>query len=237
MTGVEVRLNTVAKEENLAEFDEVIIATGISPRKPPIDGIDHAKVLTYLDVLRDKKPVGKSVAIIGAGGIGFDVAEYLTHSEDHANELIASNKQEFFDEWGVDITLEHRAGLKPQQPVTSPRQIFLLQRKTSKVGAGLGKTTGWIHRTSLKHRKVQNLAGVTYEKIDDQGLHIRLGDEQKVLEVDNVIICAGQESLRSLHDQLQARGQSSHLIGGAFEAAELDAKRAIDQGSRLAAEI
>ncbi len=237
ITGVEVRLNTRATEENLAGFDEVLIATGIAPRKPPIDGIDHPKVLSYLDVLKAKKPVGKSVAIIGAGGIGFDVAEYLTHSEDHANELIASNKQEFFDEWGVDIQLEHRAGLKPAQPVTSPRQIFLLQRKTSKVGAGLGKTTGWIHRTSLKHRQVQNLAGVTYEKIDDQGLHIRLGDEQKVLEVDNVIVCAGQEPLRALHDQLQARGQSSHLIGGAFEAAELDAKRAIDQGSRLAAEL
>ncbi|WP_043318264.1 NADPH-dependent 2,4-dienoyl-CoA reductase [Microbulbifer sp. HZ11] len=237
LTGVDVKLNTVASEETLAEFDEVIIATGISPRKPPIAGIDHAKVLTYLDVLKEKKPVGKSVAIIGAGGIGFDVAEYLTHSEDHADELIASNKEEFFDEWGVDIELEHRAGLKPQQPVTSPRQIFLLQRKTSKVGAGLGKTTGWIHRTSLKHRNVQSLAGVTYEKIDDQGLHIRLGDEQKVLDVDNVVVCAGQESLRTLHDQLQARGQVSHLIGGAFEAAELDAKRAIDQGSRLAAAL
>ncbi|MCQ3827829.1 NADPH-dependent 2,4-dienoyl-CoA reductase [Microbulbifer elongatus] len=237
LTGVDVRLNTVANAENLAEFDEVIIATGISPRKPPIEGIDHPKVLTYLEVLKDKKPVGKSVAIIGAGGIGFDVAEYLTHSEDHAEELIASNKDEFFDEWGVDIALDHRAGLKPQQPVSSPRQIFLLQRKSSKVGAGLGKTTGWIHRTSLKHRNVQSLAGVTYLKIDDQGLHIRLGDEEKVLQVDNVVICAGQESLRTLHDQLQARGQVSHLIGGADEAAELDAKRAIDQGSRVAAAL
>ncbi|WP_231760009.1 NADPH-dependent 2,4-dienoyl-CoA reductase [Microbulbifer elongatus] len=237
LTGVDVRLNTVANAENLAEFDEVIIATGISPRKPPITGIDHPKVLTYLEVLKDKKPVGKSVAIIGAGGIGFDVAEYLTHSEDHAEELIASNKDEFFDEWGVDIALDHRAGLKPQQPVSSPRQIFLLQRKSSKVGAGLGKTTGWIHRTSLKHRNVQSLAGVTYLKIDDQGLHIRLGDEEKVLQVDNVVICAGQEPLRTLHDQLQARGQVSHLIGGAYEAAELDAKRAIDQGSRVAAAL
>ncbi|WGL16536.1 NADPH-dependent 2,4-dienoyl-CoA reductase [Microbulbifer bruguierae] len=237
LTGVELRLNTIADAETLADFEEVIIATGISPRKPPIEGIDHDKVLTYLDVLRDKKPVGKSVAVIGAGGIGFDVAEYLTHSEDHASDLVAFSKQEFFDEWGVDIALENRAGLKPQEPVSSPRQIFLLQRKTSKVGAGLGKTTGWIHRSSLKHRKVLSLAGVTYEKIDDQGLHIRLGDEQKLLEVDNVVVCAGQEPLRQLHDELQQRGVSSHLIGGAFEAAELDAKRAIDQGSRLAASL
>ncbi|MBB5210798.1 NADPH-dependent 2,4-dienoyl-CoA reductase [Microbulbifer hydrolyticus] len=237
LTGVQVRLNTRATADSLAGFDEVLIATGIAPRTPPIEGIAHPKVLSYLDVLKAKKPVGKRVAIIGAGGIGFDVAEYLTHSEDHAKELIASNKQEFFDEWGVDIQLEHRAGLKPQEPVTSPREIFLLQRKTSKVGAGLGKTTGWIHRTSLKHRQVQNLAGVSYEKVDDRGLHIRVGDEARLLEVDNIIVCAGQEPLRELHEELQARGQSSHLIGGAFEAAELDAKRAIDQGSRLAAEL
>ena len=137
----------------------------------------------------------------------------------------------------MDIALENRAGLKPQSAVTSPREIYLLQRKASKVGAGLGKTTGWIHRSSLKHRQVRNLAGVQYEKIDDQGLHIRVGDEQQLLDVDNVVICAGQEPLRQLHDALQQRGVSSHLIGGAFEAAELDAKRAIDQGSRLAAEL
>ncbi|WP_295801966.1 NADPH-dependent 2,4-dienoyl-CoA reductase [uncultured Microbulbifer sp.] len=237
LTGVAVKLNTRATADDLAAFDEVLIATGIEPRTPPIEGIEHGKVLSYLDVLKDKKPVGKKVAIIGAGGIGFDVAEYLTHHEEPAAELIASSKQEFFDEWGVDIALENRAGLKPQSAVTSPREIYLLQRKASKVGAGLGKTTGWIHRSSLKHRQVRNIAGAHYEKIDDRGLHIRIGDEQQVLEVDNVVICAGQEPLRALHDELQQRGVSSHLIGGAFEAAELDAKRAIDQGSRLAAEL
>nr|WP_010133246.1 NADPH-dependent 2,4-dienoyl-CoA reductase [Microbulbifer agarilyticus] len=237
LTGVDVKLNTKATEADLSDYDEVIISTGILPRIPPIEGIDHPKVLSYLEVLREKKPVGKRVAIIGAGGIGFDVAEYLTHSEDHISELVASSKQEFFDEWGVDITLDHRAGLKPIEPVASPREVYLLQRKTTKVGAGLGKTTGWIHRTSLKHRQVKNLSGVAYKKIDDQGLHIRLGDEQQILDVDNIIICAGQEPLRTLHDALQAKGQISHLIGGAYEAVELDAKRAIDQGSRLAAEI
>jgi 2,4-dienoyl-CoA reductase (NADPH2) len=241
LTGVEVKLNTLATEENLEGFDEVIIATGIEPRTPPIPGVENDKVLSYLDVLKHKKPVGKKVAIIGAGGIGFDVAEYLTHDGNNSEELIASSssqtKDEFFDEWGVDIQLENRAGLKALAPVISPREVVLLQRKASKVGAGLGKTTGWIHRTSLKHRNVQMVPGASYEKIDDRGLHIRVGEEEQLMEVDNIIVCAGQEPLRALYESLQSNSVKVHLIGGAFEAAELDAKRAIDQGSRLAAEI
>ncbi|MFC6635164.1 NADPH-dependent 2,4-dienoyl-CoA reductase [Microbulbifer taiwanensis] len=237
ITGVEVRLSTRAAAEDLKAFDEVIIATGIDPRTPPIPGIEHEKVLSYLDVLKHKKPVGEKVAIIGAGGIGFDVAEYLTHEGDNAQELIASSKEEFFDEWGVDIQLENRAGLKKNAAVSTPRQVTLLQRKTSKVGAGLGKTTGWIHRTSLKHRNVQMIPGASYEKIDDRGLHIRIGDEQQLLQVDNIVLCAGQEPARALYDALQGSEIAVHLIGGADEAAELDAKRAIDQGSRLAAKL
>ncbi|WP_334079202.1 NADPH-dependent 2,4-dienoyl-CoA reductase [Microbulbifer sp. M83] len=235
LTGVQVELNRRVAAADLKDFDEVIIATGINPRTPPIPGVESEKVLGYLDVLKHRKPVGEKVAIIGAGGIGFDVAEYLTHEVDESRELIASDKNEFFAEWGVDIRLDHRAGLKPADSVASPRKVYLLQRKTSKVGKGLGKTTGWIHRTSLKHRQVEMLPGVNYEKIDDQGLHIREGEETRLLEVDNIIICAGQEPARELHESLAAMGINSHLIGGADEAAELDAKRAIDQGSRLAA--
>ncbi|SDK71746.1 NADPH-dependent 2,4-dienoyl-CoA reductase [Microbulbifer yueqingensis] len=237
LTGVEVQLNRRVNATDLQGFDEVIIATGIEPRTPPIPGIESDKVLGYLDVLKHRKPVGEKVAIIGAGGIGFDVAEYLTHDVSEDEELIASDTEEFFAEWGVDINLEQRAGLKPATGVSSPRKVYLLQRKASKVGKGLGKTTGWIHRTSLKHRQVEMLPGVTYEKIDDRGLHIRMGEETSLLEVDNIIVCAGQEPARGLHDALGKLGISAHLIGGADEAAELDAKRAIDQGSRLAAQL
>ncbi|WP_445357543.1 FAD-dependent oxidoreductase [Microbulbifer sp. ANSA002] len=239
VTGVEVKLNTIATAEDLQSFDEVIIATGIEPRTPPIPGIESDKVLGYLDVLKHKKPVGEKVAIIGAGGIGFDVAEYLTHDGPHSTEeeVVASDKEEFFSEWGVDIELEQRSGLKPREAVSTPRQVYLLQRKTTKVGAGLGKTTGWIHRGSLQHRKVEMIAGALYDKIDEQGLNVRVGDEERLLEVDNIIVCAGQEPARKLYEALQERGVKTHLIGGADEAAELDAKRAIDQGSRLAAEI
>lgn len=237
LTGVNVKLSTRVNAADLQDFDEVIIATGIEPRTPPIPGVKHEKVLTYLDVLKHKKPVGQRVAVIGAGGIGFDVAEYLTHEVEPQEELIATSKSEFFDEWGVDIQLENRAGLKPASAISAPRQVTLLQRKTSKIGAGLGKTTGWIHRTSLKHRNVQMIPGVQYEKIDDRGLHLRIGDEQQLLEVDNIVICAGQEPARTLYNALQENAVKVHLIGGADEAAELDAKRAIDQGSRLAAQI
>ncbi|WKD48425.1 NADPH-dependent 2,4-dienoyl-CoA reductase [Microbulbifer spongiae] len=239
VTGVKVKVRTVATPGDLQSFDEVILANGIAPRMPVIPGIENPKVLGYLDVLRDKITVGEKVAIIGAGGIGFDVAEYLTHSDDYSGEEspATSTKAAFFDEWGVDIELENRSGLKPRKAVNSPRQVFLLQRKTSKVGADLGKTTGWIHRKSLQHRQVQMIPGATYEKIDNQGLHIRIGGERQLIEVDNIIVCAGQEPARELYQALLERGIKAHLIGGADEAAELDAKRAIDQGARLAAEI
>ncbi|MEE4071071.1 NADPH-dependent 2,4-dienoyl-CoA reductase [Pseudomonas viridiflava] len=236
-TGIDLRLNTRVTAQDLlgAGFDDVILATGIAPRTPAIPGIDNPKVLSYLDVILQRKPVGRSVAVIGAGGIGFDVSEYLVH-QGIATSL---DREAFWKEWGVDTTLEARggvAGIKPE--VHAPaRQVFLLQRKSSKVGDGLGKTTGWIHRTGLKNKQVQMLNSVQYLKIDDAGLHIRIGEEgeEKLLPVDNIVICAGQDPLRELYDDLVAAKQSVHLIGGADVAAELDAKRAIDQGSRLAA--
>lgn len=231
---VEVRLNTrvEAAELNQSEFDEVVLATGISPRTPQIDGIDHPKVMGYLDVIRDKKPVGQTVAVIGAGGIGFDVSEYLAH----AGASTSTDIPAFMKEWGIDMSLTARGGIEgvQAQPERSGRDIFLLQRKASKVGAGLGKTTGWAHRAGLLAKGVKMVAGVEYLKIDDDGLHIRLNEEVQVLRVDNVIVCAGQEPLRQLVEGLQ---KPYHLIGGADVAAELDAKRAIDQGTRLAATI
>ncbi|GMG86916.1 FAD-dependent oxidoreductase [Biformimicrobium ophioploci] len=233
LNAVEVKLGHAvsAEELNSGDFDEVIIATGITPRMPQIPGIEHEKVLGYLDVLRDKKPVGNSVAVIGAGGIGFDVSEYLTHSGDSS-----TNIESFMREWGVDMSLQARGGIEgitPQVPA-SPREVFLLQRKVSKVGAGLGKTTGWIHRKGLANKGVKMIPGCEYLKIDDQGLHVKIGDEVQVLNVDNIVVCAGQDPRRELVDNLQ---KPHHLIGGADVAAELDAKRAIDQGTRLAAAI
>ncbi|PXX41961.1 NADPH-dependent 2,4-dienoyl-CoA reductase [Undibacterium pigrum] len=233
LTGVTLKLNTKVDAADLADFDEVVLATGITPRVPPIEGIEHAKVLSYLDVLRDKKAVGKSVAIIGAGGIGFDVAEYLSHS----GISPSLDPEKFYAEWGIDTDYKKVGGLRPAHLEKSERLIFLLQRKTSKVGDGLGKTTGWIHRTGLKNREVQMIAGVSYDKIDDAGLHVTIGGEQKLLPVDNVILCAGQEPRRDLQAMLEAAGKPVHLIGGADVAAELDAKRAINQGTRLAATI
>ncbi|MFC4160369.1 oxidoreductase [Chitinimonas lacunae] len=235
LTGVEVRLNTRADAEMLAGFDEVVLATGIVPRQVNIPGIDHPKVLNYLDVLKHGKPVGKRVAIIGAGGIGFDTAEYLTH-EGTPTSLDVDG---FLREWGIDSTLENKGGLLPQgpHPEKPARKVWLLQRKNSKVGDGLGKTTGWIHRTTLKMKQVEMLSGVSYDKIDDEGLHISIKGQPQLLPVDNVVICAGQEPLRELEDGLNARGIKVHLIGGADVAAELDAKRAIDQGTRLAASV
>lgn len=231
--GVDLKLNTRADESSLAEFDEVLLGTGITPRKPKIEGIDHPMVLSYLDVLRDKKEVGKRVAIIGAGGIGFDVAEYLTHEGKPTSLDLAA----FLEEWGIDATNEVRGGIEGIQPKPepSPREVFLLQRKESKVGAGLGKTTGWIHRLALKNKNVQMINAVQYEKIDDKGLHVTVAGKPELLEVDNVIICAGQLSNNKMYEPLKAKGVNVHLIGGADLAAELDAKRAIDQGSRLAA--
>ncbi|EOV4130710.1 FAD-dependent oxidoreductase [Yersinia enterocolitica] len=233
--GVIQQLNTPVQPEQLADFDEVILACGIRPRLPAIKGIEHPKVLTYLDVLRDKKPVGERVAIIGAGGIGFDTAEYLSQSGDSSS----LDSRAFSQEWGIDQDLAQRGGLSPVggKVHPSPRQIFLLQRKTSKVGEGLGKTTGWIHRTSLAMRGVRMLNSVSYESIDDEGLHIIRAEQASCLPVDTIIICAGQEPRRELHQPLLEMGKTVHLIGGADIAAELDARRAIDQGTRLALTI
>ena len=236
-TGVDLRLNTRVKVDDLLGqgYDEVILATGIAPRTPTIPGVDNPKVLSYLDVILARKPVGKSVAVIGAGGIGFDVSEYLVHQ----GVATSLDRDAFWEEWGIDTQLEARGGVAgiKAHPHAPARQVFLLQRKATKVGDGLGKTTGWIHRTGLKNKQVQMLNSVEYLKIDDAGLHIRIGaeGEEKLLPVDNVVICAGQDPLRELYEGLQAAGQSVHLIGGADVATELDAKRAIDQGSRLAA--
>jgi 2,4-dienoyl-CoA reductase (NADPH2) len=233
--GVKARFNTRVSADDLIKggFDEVVLATGVLPRAPAIEGVAHPKVMSYLDVLRDGKPVGKTVAVIGAGGIGFDVAEFLTHEGDSP----ALNAEKFYAEWGIDTGYADRGGLKAPHLDKAPRQVYLLQRKSSKVGDGLGKTTGWIHRTSLKNRNVEMIAGASYNKIDDAGLHITVGGKDMLLPVDNVVLCAGQEPLRALQAGLEAAGQKVHLIGGADEAAELDAKRAIKQGAELAAAI
>ncbi len=234
-SGVKAQFNTRVSVDDLVKggFDEILLATGVTPRTPAIEGVYHPKVLSYLDVLRDKKPVGKSVAVIGAGGIGFDVSEYLTHE----GESPSLNLEKFNDEWGIDSAYTERGGLKVPHLPTPPRQIFLLQRKTSKVGDGLGKTTGWIHRTSLKNRNVEMIAGASYNKIDDAGLHISVGGKDVLLPVDNVVLCAGQEPFRELQAGLEAAGQKVTLIGGADVAAELDAKRAIKQGTEVAAAL
>ncbi|MGY4001411.1 NADPH-dependent 2,4-dienoyl-CoA reductase [Aeromonas sp. XH] len=235
--GVELYLGQRQSAESLlgGGFDEVILATGIRPRTPNIPGIEHPKVLSYLDVLRDHKPVGEKVAVIGAGGIGFDVAEYLV--EKRAEGEAVQQRDHWLKEWGIDRQLTERGGLIKPEIDAPERQIWLLQRKESKVGDGLGKTTGWIHRTVLKNRRVQMLSGVQYLRIDDQGLHIQVGDAKQCLPVDQVIICAGQEPLKELQAGLQAAGKPVHIIGGADVAAELDAKRAIRQGAELAAVI
>jgi 2,4-dienoyl-CoA reductase (NADPH2) len=237
-TGVDVRLNTRVSAQDLAQggFDEILLATGIAPRTPAIPGIDHPKVISYLDAILGRKEVGKSVAVIGAGGIGFDVSELITHQ----GEATSLDREAFWKEWGIDTALEARGGVAGivAQPHASPRQVFLLQRKEQKVGAQLGKTTGWIHRAGLQKKKVKMLSAVEYLKIDDAGLHVRVaGGEPQVLPVDTVIVCAGQEPLRELQDALVAAGQTVHLVGGADVAAELDAKRAINQGSRVAAAV
>ncbi len=231
--NIELVLNHPATYEELSQsdFDEIVVATGVTPRQLQFEGIDHPKVLSYLQVLKERVPVGQRVAIIGAGGIGFDTAEYLTHE----GESGSLNPEKFYEEWGIDTHYEHVGGLKQSKVEASEREIYLLQRKASSVGAGLGKTTGWIHRTGLKNRNVKMLAGVQYDKVDDQGLHITVDGKPTVLEVDNVVICAGQESFTAMYDQLKAEGKNVHLIGGAKEAGELDAKRAIRQGAELAA--
>ncbi len=235
LTGVDLKLNTKVSAEDLIKekFDEVILATGVTPRVLTIPGIDHSKVLSYIDVLRHKKEVGKKVAIIGAGGIGFDVSEFLAHE----GESTSLNLDAFLEEWGVDKSYTTPGGMKPANEHASAREIFLLQRSDGKLGAKLGKTTGWIHRSSLKKKQIKMMGSVRYQKIDDQGLHITVNDKPQVLEVDNIIVCAGQISLTELKNPLDKAGINVQLIGGADLAAELDAKRAIDQGSRLAAKI
>lgn len=232
LTGVHLQLGHRVSADTLIKsgFSTVVLATGVSPRQPEIEGINHPKVVGYLDVIRDKCAVGQTVALIGAGGIGFDVAEYLMHE----GVSPSIDKDKFFAEWGVDTTLSSAGGLKATHTEKTSRKVYLLQRKTGKVGDGLGKTTGWIHRTSLKNREVEMLNGVSYRRVDDAGLHITVGEKQMTIAADTVVVCAGQEPLRDLQDALVAAGCTVHLIGGAWKAQELDAKHAIKQGTELA---
>jgi len=240
--GVDVRLGRAATPDDLRGFDRVLLATGIVPRVPPIDGIGHPKVASYVDVVRGTREVGKSAAIIGAGGIGFDVAELLSGpagADGHASEGARDDPAiaAFRNEWGIDAAYAHRGGLMPAAAEAPARKVWLLQRKDAKVGAGLAKTTGWIRRTLLKKRAVAMLAGVVYDRIDDGGLHITVDGQPRVLAVDTVVICAGQEPRRELVPALAALGIEATLVGGADIAVELDAKRAIDQGTRVALEL
>ncbi|MGV6804985.1 MAG: FAD-dependent oxidoreductase, partial [Ruegeria sp.] len=234
--GVGVELGREVGADDLTGFDEVVIATGVNPRDPQIPGEDRDNVVNYIDVLRNKAPVGKSVAVIGAGGIGFDVSEFLLE-EGHSP---TTDLPLWMKEWGVADPAEHRAGLAPEgpQPEVPKREVTLLQRKKQAHGKGLGKTTGWIHRATLKMKNVNFVGGVNYERIDDDGLHVSFGEERAdptVIKADTIVLCAGQVSERSLADALIERGITPHVIGGADVAAELDAKRAINQGTRLAA--
>ena len=231
---VDVRLRTRAGADELADFDEVVLATGVSPRMPDIPGIDHPMVLSYAEAITGK-PVGKTVAVVGAGGIGFDVSEFLV-----TDESPALNLKEWKAEWGAADPQEARGALTTPIPAPAAREVYLLQRTKGPQGRGLGKTSGWVHRASLKAKGVQQLSGVNYERIDDDGLHISFGSDRsnpRVLAVDNVVICAGQEPVRDLEDALRSMGIRPHVIGGAAEAAELDAKRAIKQGTELAARL
>jgi 2,4-dienoyl-CoA reductase (NADPH2) len=236
-TGVTLRLNTRVDAQALkAEgFDEVIVATGIEPRKPDIAGIEHPMVVPYIDAILGRKPIGRRVALIGAGGIGFDVAELVTHEGTSA----ALDIDVFAREWGIDFKNHPRGGVTGVVPqvARADREVFLLQRKADALGKTLGRTTGWTHRLTLQRRGVQMVGGVEYLKIDDAGLHTRVNGEPRLFAVDTVIVCAGQMPLRTLYDALQAAGLKAQLVGGAYEAAELDAKRAIDQACRLAAEV
>ena len=236
VAGVTVKLETrVAPADLIGSFDEVVVATGVTPRVPKIPGIENPKVLTYAEVVREGKPVGKSVAVIGAGGIGVDVSEFLTHPTSPTLHL-----KEWKQEWGVTEPEMAPGALTTPVPELSEREVYLLQRKPGRIGAGLAKTTGWVHRAALQNKGVHELSGVNYERIDDAGLHITFGEKHekpRLLEVDTIVICAGQESVRDLVDELTVAGVVTHIIGGADVAGELDAKRAIEQGTRLAAKI
>jgi 2,4-dienoyl-CoA reductase (NADPH2) len=232
--GVDLRLNTRVSADDLLAggYDDIIIATGIEPRTPAIPGVDHPKVVRYIDVIRGTASVGQRVAIMGAGGIGFDVAELITH----AGPSGALDVEVFAKEWGIDFTNHPRGGVTGVTPEvqSSGREVWLLQRKTSAVGKGLGRTTGWTHRLTLQRRGVKMVAGVEYDRIDDAGLYLRIEGEPQMLDVDTIIVCAGQLPARALHDELVASGAHPVLIGGAYEAAELDAKQAIKQATELA---
>ncbi len=237
LAGVRVLLGRTAGAADLTggDFDEIVLASGVVPRLPSIPGLDHPRVLSYVDVLLHGQPVGASVAIVGAGGIGFDVAEFLSHDPAHAPTSL--DIPAFMKEWGIDMSLVSRGGIAPMPELGSPRQIWLLQRKPTPPGRDLGKTTGWVHRLALKRRGVRMLAGVGYERIDDRGLAITQGGESRLLEVDHIVVCAGQEPRRDLAAGIEAAGYQVRLIGGSHVATELDAKRAIDEGSRLAAAL
>jgi 2,4-dienoyl-CoA reductase (NADPH2) len=236
-SGVDLQLSTHITAEDLAGYDEVVLATGVYPRKIEVPGIEHSKVVSYIDVLKNRVEIGSRVALIGAGGIGFDVAEFLSHSAESPDS--SQSSEAFTREWGIDRTFEARGGVDgvKAQPPKSAREIWLLQRKAGKPGKTLGKTTGWIHRLSLRHRGVNMLGNVSYDLIDDRGLHISIKGESQLLEVDHIVICAGQISNHDLADKLEGRGVSWHVIGGAKKAAELDAKYAIREGSELAAKL
>lgn len=236
-SSVTQKLGQNVTADDLTGFDEVIVATGVLPRDPSIPGQDGKNVLSYIDVLRHKAPVGDKVAIVGAGGIGFDVAEYLVTDDSPTEDLDA-----WLEEWGVGDPSENRGGLRPEgpQPDAPTRQVTLLQRKAQKLGKGLGKTTGWIHRATLQMKNVQMIGNARYDNISNDGLHISFGDtheDPQVIDADTIILCAGQVPERSLADDLAEKGINAHVIGGADVAAELDAKRAINQGTRLAAEL
>ena len=228
--GIAVKVGTRPTTDELAGFDEVVVATGVTPRAPDIPGIAHAKCVSYVDILSGKASAGQRVAIIGAGGIGYDVAEFLSSPPPDQ----AMDPRHFLAEWGVDPANTGMGGLIPAADEAPRRQIVMLQRKSGRMGRGLGVSTGWVLRLMLAKRKVAQITGVTYRRIDDAGLHIKVGEEEKVLPVDTVVVCAGQNSERSLYDELVARGVKAHLIGGAAKASELDAMRAIDEGMRLA---
>ncbi|PJE47402.1 MAG: NADPH-dependent 2,4-dienoyl-CoA reductase [Sediminibacterium sp.] len=223
---VQIHLNSIFKQEQATDFDEVVVSTGVSGRTLTIEGINDSKVLTYTDVVLHKKPVGKKVAIIGAGGIGFDVAEFLTNEESNTIPT-------FMEEWGVDMNYTVRGALQKNHATKSPREVYLLQRSKGKLGEGLGKTTGWIHRAALKMKRVKMIAEVSYEKINEEGFHITVAGKPQVLDVDNIVICAGQVSNNQLYHSIKENYTNVHLIGGALEAGDLDAKRAIEQGYQI----
>lgn len=231
--GITLHLNTEVTSDNLTNnYDEIIISTGIRPRVPTIPGVELPNVLTYQDLLWKKQAVGQTVAIIGAGGIGFDAAEFLAHKPNTSPTSL--DKQAFFEEWGIDTTYKNRGAIKPKTSEASPRKIYLLQRKSTKMGKGLGKTTGWIHRQSLVDKGIEMLTGVEYKQISEKGVVISINGEERLLEVDSVILCSGQLSNSELYHSMKEKKDNVHLIGGALLASEIDAKRAIDEGVRLA---